>query len=468
MYHIPFLDLPPLNGASGTVRLPGSKSISNRVLLLAGLAAGHDRRARPAGQRRHARDAGRAGHAGLRPALGRRRPPACAAPHRPGRAAGGARGRSVPGQRRHGDAPAGRGAGRAGGHAGRQLHCCAACRACTSAPSATWWMRCALWAATIDDLGTPGYPPLRLSRPAPAAGWPPATPIRVRGDVSSQFLTALLLALPLVSADREIVIEVEGELISQPYIDITLNLLARFGIAVQQQGWQRFVIPPGSAYRTPGSLHVEGDASSASYFIAHGRHRGQGRCTAAHRRCGQRQHPGRHPLRRRRRGHGRAGQERPGLAGSAPRPLAAGGHHARLQAHPRRRDDAGRDGAVRRQPDAADRHRQLAREGDRPHRRDGRRSCAKSAQQVVEGADFIEVQPLAAADWRAAAIHTYDDHRMAMCLSLAAFHPLAADNASARRRAAAHPRPTLRRQDLPRLLRSLVRCRHGRRQPRCR
>ena len=94
-------------------------------------------------------------------------------------------------------------------------------------------------------------------------------PIRVRGDVSSQFLTALLLALPLVARRaRRSSIEVEGELISKPYVEITLNLLQRFGIVVQRDGWQRFTIPAGSRYRSPGRIHVEGDASSASYFIA--------------------------------------------------------------------------------------------------------------------------------------------------------------------------------------------------------
>ena len=65
-------------------------------------------------------------------------------------------------------------------------------------------------------------------------------------------------------------IEVVGELISKPYIEITLNLLARFGIAVQRDGWERFTIPAGSRYRSPGDIHVEADASSASYFIALG------------------------------------------------------------------------------------------------------------------------------------------------------------------------------------------------------
>ena len=90
----------------------------------------------------------------------------------------------------------------------------------------------------------------------------------MRGDVSSQFLTALLMALPL--AGQQAVIEVVGELISKPYIDITLNLMARFGVTVEREGWHRFTIPAGSRYLSPGTIHVEGDASAASYFLAAG------------------------------------------------------------------------------------------------------------------------------------------------------------------------------------------------------
>ena len=83
-------------------------------------------------------------------------------------------------------------------------------------------------------------------------------------------------------------IEVVGELISKPYIEITLNLLARFGIAVQRDGWQRFTIPAGSRYRSPGDIHVEADASSASYFIALGAIAGGDSAkTAPHRRRGR-------------------------------------------------------------------------------------------------------------------------------------------------------------------------------------
>jgi 3-phosphoshikimate 1-carboxyvinyltransferase len=90
----------------------------------------------------------------------------------------------------------------------------------------------------------------------------------VRGDVSSQFLTALLMALPLAGGTRSIA--VEGELISKPYVEITLNLMARFGVNVRRDAWSRFDIPDGTRYRTPGRIHVEGDASSASYFLAAG------------------------------------------------------------------------------------------------------------------------------------------------------------------------------------------------------
>jgi 3-phosphoshikimate 1-carboxyvinyltransferase len=92
----------------------------------------------------------------------------------------------------------------------------------------------------------------------------------VRGNVSSQFLTALLMVAPLMAKDHPVTIEVVGELISKPYIEITLNLMRRFGVTVEQDGWATFTVQPGQRYHTPGSIHVEGDASSASYFLAAG------------------------------------------------------------------------------------------------------------------------------------------------------------------------------------------------------
>jgi 3-phosphoshikimate 1-carboxyvinyltransferase len=112
-----------------------------------------------------------------------------------------------------------------------------------------------------------GYPPLKISNGTIRTN----ELIKVRGDVSSQFLTALLMSLPLV-AKNEICIEVMGELISKPYIDITLKLMKRFGVDVRNDNWQKFYIPAndGQPYSSPGKLYVEGDASSASYFLAAG------------------------------------------------------------------------------------------------------------------------------------------------------------------------------------------------------
>ena len=425
MYDIPFLDLPPLNGASGTVRLPGSKSISNRVLLLAGLAKGttsvHDlldsddtrvmlaalaalgcaQRWEGEGRQRVLHITGLGGRLAVHEAdlfLGNAgtamRPLAAALAVLATTQGGSFTLRGVP--RMH-ERPIGDLV-----DALRPLGC------------------------HIEDLGTPGYPPLRLSG---RAGGALATdgPIRVRGDVSSQFLTALLMALPLLSTEREIVIEVEGELISRPYIHITLNLLARFGIAVTQQGWQRFVIPHGSAYRTPGAIHVEGDASSASYFIALGAIAAKGGA----------------PLRI----EGVGSDSIQGDIRFVDAAVAMGAQVKSgpgwLEVHRGRWPLAGITLDCNHIPDAAMTLAVMALYADSPTRLEGIASwrvketdriaamateLRKLGAQVAEGADFIEVLPLAAADWRAAAVHTYDDHRMAMCLSLAALNPLAEDD----------------------------------------
>ncbi|MDR2506680.1 MAG: bifunctional 3-phosphoshikimate 1-carboxyvinyltransferase/cytidylate kinase [Candidatus Accumulibacter sp.] len=109
-----------------------------------------------------------------------------------------------------------------------------------------------------------GYPPLRIRPPSPVE----TGVVRVRGDVSSQFLSGLLIALPLMG--REIAVEVIGELISKPYVEITLAAMACFGVDAVREGWRRFIVPAGAAYRSPSVFHVEGDASSASYFLAAG------------------------------------------------------------------------------------------------------------------------------------------------------------------------------------------------------
>ncbi|UAW63693.1 3-phosphoshikimate 1-carboxyvinyltransferase [Mycoavidus sp. HKI] len=137
--------------------------------------------------------------------------------------------------------------------------------------------------ASIEYSGREGFPPLMIGpmqkrHEAVAGKADPATSIiaphqqlAVRGDVSSQFLSAVLMALPLLpAAQRSVIIKVDGELISKPYIDLTISLMARFGVQVEREGWQRFTLAAGSSYQAPGQIAVEGDASSASYFLAAG------------------------------------------------------------------------------------------------------------------------------------------------------------------------------------------------------
>lgn len=114
--------------------------------------------------------------------------------------------------------------------------------------------------AEIDYLEQTDYPPLRLR------GGFRGGEVSVDGSVSSQFLTALLMTAPL--AEQDTAITIKGELVSKPYIDITLHLMTCFGVAVENQNYQRFVIKGQQTYRSPGDYLVEGDASSASYFLA--------------------------------------------------------------------------------------------------------------------------------------------------------------------------------------------------------
>ncbi|MGA8048838.1 MAG: 3-phosphoshikimate 1-carboxyvinyltransferase [Burkholderiales bacterium] len=117
--------------------------------------------------------------------------------------------------------------------------------------------------ARIDYLGAQGFPPLAIHPSRIAL----ERPVCVRGDVSSQFVSAMLMALPLCGQEARI--EIEGELISRPYVEITLALMRRFGVAVAREDWLRFIVPR-ARYRSPGTVRVEGDASSASYFMAAG------------------------------------------------------------------------------------------------------------------------------------------------------------------------------------------------------
>jgi 3-phosphoshikimate 1-carboxyvinyltransferase len=117
--------------------------------------------------------------------------------------------------------------------------------------------------AAIAYEAAAGFPPLRIE-----PGQLAAVPVRIRGDVSSQFLTGLVQALPLLHAD--VAVTIDGELISRPYVEITLNLMQRFGVEVERDAWRSLRVRSGDGYRSPGALSVEGDASGASYFLAAG------------------------------------------------------------------------------------------------------------------------------------------------------------------------------------------------------
>jgi 3-phosphoshikimate 1-carboxyvinyltransferase len=115
--------------------------------------------------------------------------------------------------------------------------------------------------ANIEYTGPQGFPPLRIHAAGLNGG-----KVSIRGNISSQFLTAMLMAAPLCKQDLDIA--VEGELVSKPYIHITLDVMKRFGVQVENHNDQRFVIRAGQHYVAPGNIMVEGDASSASYFLA--------------------------------------------------------------------------------------------------------------------------------------------------------------------------------------------------------
>jgi 3-phosphoshikimate 1-carboxyvinyltransferase len=411
MYSTEFLDLPPLRAAAGTVNLPGSKSISNRVLLLAALCEGtttihdlldsDDTRVMLVALKTLGCAITQNGSTVQITGLGGKLSTDQATlflgnagtAMRPLTAALAVLGGDfeLGGIARMHERPIGDLV-----DALRQLGC------------------------RIDYLGNDGFPPLRIGKPTLSLG----QAIQVRGDVSSQFLTALLMALPLV-AEKDVVIEVVGELISRPYIEITLNLLARFGVQVQRDGWQRFTIPAGCKLQSPGVLHVEADASSASYFIALGaiangigglsgiRIQGVGadsiqgdiRFVEAARMMGAQVESGPNWL------------------------------HIRRGAWPLKAIDLDCNHI----PDAAMTLAAMALYADgtttlrniaswRVKETDRIAAMAnelrKLGASVVEGADYIQVTPPAGlGQWKAGTIHTYDDHRIAMCFSLAAFNP---------------------------------------------
>ena len=418
MFDIEYLDIPPLSRAGGKVRLPGSKSISNRVLLLAALSQGkttiHDVLASD--------DTGvmltalkqlgcgieQSGSTviidGLNGRLINKKSQLfmgnAGTAMRPLTAALAMLGGEfeLSGVARMHERPIGDLV-----NALRQLGC------------------------DIEYLGNDGFPPLRLL-PREPGSLTLNKPIRVRGDVSSQFLTALLMALPLV-ADQDICIEVVGELISRPYIEISLNLLAKFGIHVRRDGWQRFTITAGSQYRSPGDIHIEGDASSASYFIALG-------AIAVSSELGD--------------GIKISGVGADSIQGDIRFMDAARMMGAQIDSTANTlhisRGASGIGWPLRaidldcnHIPDAAMTLAVMAlyAEGTTTLRniaswrvKETDRLAAMASElrklgaTVDEGRDFLKITPPATLDdWKNASIRTYDDHRMAMCFSLAAFNP---------------------------------------------
>ncbi|MDA8109773.1 MAG: 3-phosphoshikimate 1-carboxyvinyltransferase [Betaproteobacteria bacterium] len=259
--------------------------------------------------------------------------------------------------------------------------------------------------ARIDYLGNEGYPPLAIHPGAIRGG----ARLRVRGDVSSQFLSALLMAAPLAGGAT---IEVEGELISRPYVEITLNLMRRFGVEAVREGWRSFRVP-AARYASPGEILVEGDASSASYFLAAGAIAGG-------------------PVRV-------EGIGRDSIQGDVRFVEVLERMGAEVALEDAAIEVRGRGGLrpidmdLNHIPDAAMTAAVMAlfAEGPSTIRNIGSwrvketdriaamvTELRKLGASVEEGADFLRIAPPAAL--RAASIDTYEDHRMAMCFSLAA------------------------------------------------
>jgi len=284
--------------------------------------------------------------------------------------------------------------------------------------------------AELAYTGQTGYPPLHIGvfgeSGSPQLEQSVRT-VQVQGAVSSQFLTALLMAAPLFTrrTGQSLAIEVVGELISKPYIAITLNLMARFGVEVTREGWSRFIIQPQAQYRSPGVIRVEGDASSASYFLALGAI-GGGPVTVQ-------------------------GVDADSIQGDiafaqtltdmgatityGKGSITAQGisvfHGQRLRAF---------DTDFNLIPDAAMTAAALALFADGPCRLRNIGSwrvketdrihamateLTKLGARVESGPDWLHITPPEPDQWRDAHIETWDDHRMAMCFSLAAFGPAA-------------------------------------------
>ncbi len=261
------------------------------------------------------------------------------------------------------------------------------------------------WGADIHYLQQDGYPPLHIRGKTLQGGQ-----VTVDGSISSQFLTALLMVAPLLAADSEI--RIEGELVSKPYIDITLALMSRFGVEVENQQYQCFVVKGGQQYQSPGKWLVEGDASSASYFLAAAAIGGSIKVTGI----------GRHAVQ----GDIRFADALEAMGAD----VEWGDDYIKVT----RNQLNGIDRDYNAIPDAAmtiattalfaqgqtvirNVYNWRVKETDRLHAM--ATELRKVGAQVEEGEDYLKVTPVP--ELQHASIATYNDHRMAMCFSMLAF-----------------------------------------------
>ncbi|HVY06322.1 MAG TPA: bifunctional 3-phosphoshikimate 1-carboxyvinyltransferase/cytidylate kinase [Burkholderiales bacterium] len=398
------LDVGPLDRAAGTVRLPGSKSISNRILLLAAMAEGSTR----IHDLLESDDVERMLEALAVLGVSIRRESA----------------QVVVVDGRGGRFPVDR-AELFLGNAGTAFRPLTAALALGGGhyrlsgvarmherPIGDLVDALRQLGADVRYLGNDGFPPLEI-RPAKLRD---DSTVKVRGEVSSQFLTALLMALPL--AGRRMTIEVVGDLISRPYIEITLKLMARFGVEIERDGWRSFTIPAGARLASPGDIFVEGDASGASYFLAAGAiGGGPVRVEGVGRNSIQGDVGFAHALEKM---GARIAMHDNWIEASAPAKGKLRAFDLDLNAIP---DAAMTLAAAALFADGTSRLRNIAswrvKETDRIAAM--ATELRKLGAQVEEGADFLAVTPATGARLAdGATIDTYDDHRIAMCFSLAA------------------------------------------------
>ncbi|GJH42780.1 3-phosphoshikimate 1-carboxyvinyltransferase [Pasteurella canis] len=260
--------------------------------------------------------------------------------------------------------------------------------------------------ADIQYLEQEGYPPITIRNTGLNGGT-----IKIEGSISSQFLTALLMVSPMAKADTEI--EVIGELVSKPYIDITLHMMQTFGVEVKNQNYQRFFIKGNQQYRSPITFLVEGDASSASYFLAAAAIKGKVKV----------------------RGVGKNSIQGDRLFANALEQMGANVTWGDDFIQVEKGELKGIDMDMNHIPDAAmtiattalfakgetilrNIYNWRVKETDRLAAM--ATELRKIGADVEEGEDFLRIQPLELTKFQHAQIETYNDHRIAMCFSLIA------------------------------------------------